>query len=199
MKELSKDWTEIKDEQIDIPDELMPLFNKIGMQLRFHTISGKSEVLTIAHILRKAEEFFHKFYLAEKPIIDFSHIMKDHAEWVKLFGERTPLSPLTHLREEIQEVIDNPSDIMEYADCTTLIFDALRLAGFTLEDLEKAMAAKLQINKRREWIQVGEGETKHWKHKEQHKHEFIEKLGVYECQECGLSYDEFLSEQEENK
>lgn len=97
-------------------------------------------------------------------VIDFSIVMKDHAEWVKLFGERTPLSPLTHLREEIHEVIDNPKDIMEYADCATLLFDALRLAGFTLEDLEKAMSAKLQINKGREWIEVGEGDAKHWKH-----------------------------------
>lgn len=55
------DWCEVKNGSIDIPDEFMPLFNKIGMQLRFHTISGKGEVETIAHILWNAQKFFHQF------------------------------------------------------------------------------------------------------------------------------------------
>ena len=47
-----KDWTTPdKDDNIDVPDELMPLFNKIGMQLKFYTISGKNEIATIAYIL----------------------------------------------------------------------------------------------------------------------------------------------------
>lgn len=36
----------------------MPLFNKVGMQIRFHTFSGKNEMLTIAHIVEKARQFF---------------------------------------------------------------------------------------------------------------------------------------------
>jgi len=52
-------WTEIKDNQINMPDYLDPLFHKLGMQLRFHTISGKEEKLTICHMVRIAEEFFY--------------------------------------------------------------------------------------------------------------------------------------------
>jgi hypothetical protein len=52
------DWTEVKDGNIEVPDHLMPLFNKIGIQMRLHTISGKNEMLTICHILRHAELFF---------------------------------------------------------------------------------------------------------------------------------------------
>lgn len=53
------DWTKPnKDGIIDVPDELMPLFNQIGMQMRFATISGKNEVLTIAHMVYKAHKFF---------------------------------------------------------------------------------------------------------------------------------------------
>jgi hypothetical protein len=36
----------------------MPLFNKVGTQLRFHTISGKNEALTIAHIIQRCQKFF---------------------------------------------------------------------------------------------------------------------------------------------
>jgi hypothetical protein len=65
MAEL-KDWTEpdLKG-NIDVPDELMPLFNKIGMQIRFHTISGANEVLTIARMVKVAQEFFEGRALAK--------------------------------------------------------------------------------------------------------------------------------------
>lgn len=57
--ELSEDWTKPDtNETVDVPDHLMPLLNKIGTQLRFHAISGKSEVLTAVHILRQSEVFF---------------------------------------------------------------------------------------------------------------------------------------------
>jgi len=65
-RDITVDWTAVEGGQINIPDELMPLFNNIGMQLRFHTISGKNEVLTIAHMVRKAELFFHKKYTGKE-------------------------------------------------------------------------------------------------------------------------------------
>jgi hypothetical protein len=43
---------------IDVPDELMPLFNKIGMQFRLYTISGKNEIQAIADCVYIAEKFF---------------------------------------------------------------------------------------------------------------------------------------------
>lgn len=53
-----KDWS-IPDAGgiIDIPDRLEGLFNKIGMQIKFHTISDKNEVLTVAHITQHADSF----------------------------------------------------------------------------------------------------------------------------------------------
>jgi hypothetical protein len=55
-----EDWTKPKNGSIDVPDELMPLFNKVGMQLRFHRLSGKNEILTVAHIVKHSQEFFSK-------------------------------------------------------------------------------------------------------------------------------------------
>lgn len=54
----TENWTEIKNGSIDVPDCLMPLFNQVGTQLRFHKISGKNEIVTIAHIVEKARIFF---------------------------------------------------------------------------------------------------------------------------------------------
>ena len=57
------DWTKVDGDNIDVPDELMPLFNSIGNQLRFHTISGKNEMLTVAHMVYKAQKFFSDLFL----------------------------------------------------------------------------------------------------------------------------------------
>ena len=56
---MKKDWT-ITDEKgnINIPNELMPLFNQIRMQLKLHTIFEKNEKETIAHIIYVAQIFF---------------------------------------------------------------------------------------------------------------------------------------------
>ena len=43
---INKNWVEPIDDLIDVPDVLMPLFNKVGMQIKFHTISGENEILS---------------------------------------------------------------------------------------------------------------------------------------------------------
>lgn len=57
------DWTKPDaDGNITIPDELDALFNKIGMQMRFHTISGKNELQTVVDMVWIADQFFKKKY-----------------------------------------------------------------------------------------------------------------------------------------
>jgi hypothetical protein len=55
-----KDWNTDGDDKgdVEIPDELMPLFNKLGMQLRFHTISDKPEAGAILDMVWIAQKFF---------------------------------------------------------------------------------------------------------------------------------------------
>jgi len=43
---------------VELPDHLEPLFHKLGMQLRFHTLSGKNEFLTVIHMCEIAEDYF---------------------------------------------------------------------------------------------------------------------------------------------
>lgn len=58
MSNIKENWNKPNGDEIDVPDELMPLFNKIGMQIKFLTISGKNEILTIADILEGTRKFF---------------------------------------------------------------------------------------------------------------------------------------------
>lgn len=60
MSKIDKNWCELKGDYIEVPNELMPLFNKVATQIRFHTISGKGEAATIAHILEISRQFFSK-------------------------------------------------------------------------------------------------------------------------------------------
>ena|SRR5690606_13629036 len=60
------DWTKPVGETIHVPDELDPMINRVGMQIRFYTISDKGEIETICDIVRIAEEFFYKLYDVEK-------------------------------------------------------------------------------------------------------------------------------------
>ena len=52
-------WNHADDKGIiHVPDYLDPLINKVGMQLRLHTISGISEPQVICNIVYLAEKFF---------------------------------------------------------------------------------------------------------------------------------------------
>ncbi len=84
------------------------------------------------------------------------------SEWSqKTFGtdqERGPIGALKHLEREAKEAWENPSDIVEYADCLLLILDASRRAGFALEALVDAACAKHEVNKGRTWPAPAEGD-----------------------------------------
>ena len=54
-----KEWNIAdKDGNISVPDELDPLLNKLGFQIRFHTISGKNEIQTICDMVYIADKFY---------------------------------------------------------------------------------------------------------------------------------------------
>ena len=82
----------------------------------------------------------------------------------KTFGPpetRGPICPLTHLKDEVQELIDNINDPMEWADCFLLLLDAAARAGHSVDDLIDFGAAKLEINKLRKWELQDNGVYKH--------------------------------------
>lgn len=73
-----------------------------------------------------------------------------------------PFRPLSHLKKEVDEVLADPYDIIEYADCIFLVFDACRRAGFRFEDLRQAVNDKFKINLARKWApQTSDQPTEH--------------------------------------
>lgn len=66
--------------------------------------------------------------------------------------KRGCVPPLLHLQLEVKELIDNPDDPMEWADCFLLLLDAARRKGHSIDDLMRFSLEKLAINRQRTWV-----------------------------------------------
>jgi len=79
------------------------------------------------------------------------------SKWQKeTFGEATPLSKVSHLAEEIIELVSdlrthNTERRLEFADCFILLFGAAQSDGMTYEDICNAIDEKMAINYKRKW------------------------------------------------
>ena len=70
------------------------------------------------------------------------------------FGKGDGRGALNHLKREVEEVHEargTPDQLVEYADCLMLLFDAARRDGFKASDVLQAAWAKLRVNLEREW------------------------------------------------
>lgn len=85
---------------------------------------------------------------------------------LQTFAAANPLSSLKKLDEEIKEVAheinhghENLSE--EYADCLMCIFDSAARMNIWPDQLKKAFAEKLKINKARSWVKNSDNTYSH--------------------------------------
>lgn len=92
----------------------------------------------------------------------------DRLEWsLRTFPKATPISSLRKLESEIKEIetdinngVKNPT---EYADALMVLFDSAGRQGITPNDIFKAFAEKLAINKARQWSKNPDNSYSHIK------------------------------------
>jgi len=81
--------------------------------------------------------------------------LKDQWEFSqKTFGPiefKNHMGPLNHIRKELIEIEDEPTDPYEWADLILLSFDGAMRANIPPEIIVKAISEKLEINKNRDW------------------------------------------------
>jgi hypothetical protein len=58
---------------------------------------------------------------------------------------------LDHIKKEVNEVEQDPSDIKEWIDIVILAFDGAWRAGYTPEQIAQALEVKQAINETRSW------------------------------------------------
>jgi len=89
-------------------------------------------------------------------------LYNDLGEWTKnVFPDADSVAHLFKLKDETEEAIKTPNDIMEYADCLMAIFGASYKAGFTYDELMSACKDKLVINKTRKWVKGNNNTYQH--------------------------------------
>lgn len=90
--------------------------------------------------------------IAAPPASEREQIRREHTEWSEsTFGNVGPVGPLEHLSKEALEAAAEPGDLSEWADMQFLLWDAQCRAGISDEQITRAMAEKLAVNKQREW------------------------------------------------
>ena len=97
--------------------------------------------------------------------MSMTEYIRRHREWSqKTFGDvATPESVTKHIRKELDEIIANPSDLMEWVDVIILAIDgAWRFAKAEPEEIWLALLRKQAVNRSREWPTPVPGEpTEH--------------------------------------
>lgn len=96
--------------------------------------------------------------------IDAAHLEHQRKWSIETFGpasHRGPLGPLAHIRKELDEIEENPTDLMEWVDVIILAFDGAWRAGHEPTDVITAIKAKQIINEARDWPdwRLVDGET----------------------------------------
>lgn len=95
------------------------------------------------------------------PASERDRVRREHAEWSDTtFGNVGPVGPLKHLSKEALGAAAEPGDLSEWADIQFLLWDAQRRAGITDEQITRAIAEKLEVNKTRQWPDPKDGELR---------------------------------------
>lgn len=81
--------------------------------------------------------------------MDLRKFQDEMAEWqAKTFPNQDVISKIQHLKEEVGELLENPSDYLEMADCVMLLCG---IAAIQNIDLASACEEKFKINQTRKW------------------------------------------------
>ena len=84
---------------------------------------------------------------------DLQVILTDQTEFsLKTFGPgNNTAGIIDHIEKELNEIKENPADIMEWIDVAILAFDGAFRNGYTPKEIVDAYRCKLEINKNRKW------------------------------------------------
>ena len=93
-----------------------------------------------------------------------SSLYNEIGTWSKsAFPDADSIAHMKKAIAEAHEVIDNPSDITEYADCLIAIFAAAYKQNIELPELLTSIQSKLSLNKKRTWLKQSDGTYQHVK------------------------------------
>jgi len=76
-------------------------------------------------------------------LLPLQKFVDEHFKWANAqFPDETTIGKLQHLRKEVEELMADPHDLKEFADCGMLLFNALAYEGYSVRDLLSEMRSK---------------------------------------------------------
>jgi len=85
-------------------------------------------------------------------ISELDQFQSNHAAWAsKTFPDETLDEVIKHLKAEIDEARETPSDVFEWADCYILMMYACQRCGHSMSDVVDIAKKKHEINLKRTW------------------------------------------------
>ena len=84
---------------------------------------------------------------------ELKELQLDLFNWAeKTFYEPTIETVMAHCKEEIDEVLADPTDIMEWADVLMIYLHGAQIYGYSIDKIYLAMLDKFEIIKKRDWL-----------------------------------------------
>lgn len=85
--------------------------------------------------------------------MDLIKFLYKQKEWsYKTFGpDKRTKGVINHIKKEIKEVEQDPTNLMERVDLILLVLDGTYRQGYTPEEITEAIEKKLEINMKRQW------------------------------------------------
>ena len=83
---------------------------------------------------------------------DWNDLQKRLSNWAdKTFPGSTLVGKFDHVKEELEEIILEPDNIVEWADAFMIMMHSLADRNYTMDDLFSAIERKHAINLNRKW------------------------------------------------
>jgi hypothetical protein len=128
-------------------------------QLEKENIELKAKLITSLTIIEFKNSIIKEYeFLFNKDIFKFVKILQDHADWSdKTFGEgKRTIGLVKHIQKELNEILENPTDLVEWCDVVILAFDGFRRAGGSPSQFLSEISNKILKNFSRKYKMVPE-------------------------------------------
>lgn len=110
-------------------------------------------------------QFWHELRSIVPPVVNpssMNQLFDLIGNWsATAFPDAGTIDHIKKLKDEADEVIKEPYDIEEYADCIIALFAGAWKTGITFSMLVEAVNQKLEVNKKREWVKLPNGTYQH--------------------------------------
>ncbi|MCW6598651.1 DUF550 domain-containing protein [Yersinia ruckeri] len=118
-----------------------------------HPLSKNGNLIKTSWRVEHSYELFKEWIPSNPQLFDFEAFIEDKWQFSQdTFGPNYAIGRvIDHLRKEVDEVAEKPSDLLEWVDVINLAIDGALRSGHQPSDISKGLLHKLEVMKSRDW------------------------------------------------